>query len=196
MAEEDRILIDRIKDRDQLAYAKLMEKYKRSIFFTVLKMVNNKDDADDLTMEAFTKAFRNLENYDYQYAFSTWLFKIATNNTIDFIRKKRLLTTSLDKKIGSDDDDNKSSGLGDLISDDKLGPEEEFIKKQRSKLMRELVQELNPKYRELIELRFFKEKKYEEIAKDLNVPLGTVKVRLSRAKDLLAKILEENKGRY
>ncbi len=84
---------------DQKAYAELMGRYRDSVYFMLLKMVNNKDDADDLTIEAFGKAFKRLSQYAPTYAFSTWLFKIATNNCIDFIRRKKVIIYSLDKKF-------------------------------------------------------------------------------------------------
>src|SRR6187551_3297340 len=92
-----------VEQGDQKAYAELMSRYKDSIYFMLLKMVNNRDDADDLTIEAFGKAFKNIKQYTPDYAFSTWLFKIATNNCIDFIRKKRKQTFSIDKGIETDD---------------------------------------------------------------------------------------------
>ncbi|HMY14670.1 MAG TPA: sigma-70 family RNA polymerase sigma factor, partial [Bacteroidia bacterium] len=79
---------DAVDNGNQKAYAELMSRYKDSIYFMLLKMVNNRDDADDLTIEAFGKAFKNIHQYTPDYAFSTWLFKIATNNCIDYIRKK------------------------------------------------------------------------------------------------------------
>src|SRR5690606_30787943 len=91
-----------VEKRDQQAFAKLMSRYKDSIFFMVLKMIHNRDDAEDITMESFSKAFNNIDRYDQRYAFSTWLFKIATNNCIDFMRKKRLETTSIDKTMEND----------------------------------------------------------------------------------------------
>lgn len=88
-AIEDFELIDRaVKQKDQQAYATLMKRYKKAVYFMILKMVRDADDAEDLTMEAFAKAFRNLHKFKKDYTFSTWLFRIATNNTIDFIRKK------------------------------------------------------------------------------------------------------------
>ena len=97
-AQEDLELVAKAKTGDQVSFSKLMDRYRDSIYFMVLKMVHNRDDAEDLTIEAFGKAFNNISNYSADFAFSTWLFKIATNNSIDFIRKKRLQTTSLDQK--------------------------------------------------------------------------------------------------
>lgn len=192
---EDKELIARIKSKnDQLAYATLLERYRKSLYFTVLKMVNNRDDAEDLTMQAFSKAFKNLDNYDLNYAFSTWLFKIATNNTIDFIRKKRLKTTSLDRGMNNDEEGGDS--FSQMIKDDKLDPEETMVRQQRNKLMKAVVDTLDEKYRELIQLRYYEELKYDEISKRLSLPVGTVKVRLSRAKALLAGILDGHKEKF
>lgn len=176
---------------DQAAYASLFSKYKDSIYYMILKMVHNRDDADDLTVESFGKAFSNLEKYTPEYAFSTWLFKIASNNTIDFIRKKRMEVISLD-----DDQSNESQNISNTVSSDHPDPEETFIKKQRALLMREMMETLNPKYRILIQLRFFDELSYDEIARELDLPLGTVKAQLFRAKDLLYQVMKNVKEKY
>lgn len=192
----DKYLVERILNRkDQLAYATLMNKYKKAVYFTVLKMVSNKDDAEDLTMQAFTKAFRSLDKYDNSYAFSTWLFRIASNNAIDHLRKRRLSTTSLDVNIFEDDGDQGASVSTTLV-DEKADPEEAMLKGQRSAIMREVINSLDDKYKELINLYYFEELKYEEIADQLQIPLGTVKVRLSRAKDFLAKLLDGHDDKY
>jgi RNA polymerase sigma factor (sigma-70 family) len=176
---------------DQAAYAELMGRYKDSIYYLFFKMVNNKDDAEDLMIESFGKAFRNLHLYQPTYAFSTWLFRIATNNGIDHIRKKKIDTFSIDKKIaGSDGDDMKID-----IKSSSLDPEEELITEQKKLLVKELVDKLKPKYRQLIEMRYYDELSYEEIAEKLEMPLGTVKAQLFRAKDLLYNIMKSNKGK-
>lgn len=183
-----------LEKQDQKAYATLLNKYRNSLILTVLKMVNNRDDAEDIAMQAFTKAFKNLESYNTQYAFSTWLFKIASNTAIDFLRKKRLKTTSLDRKMN--DFDESSTSFSQNILDPELDPEEKYIHDQRKQLMKEVVESMNPKYRELIELRFFQELKYEEIAERLDLSLGTVKVRIFRAKALLTEILAGHKDKF
>ena len=188
---EDQTLVEKAKDGDQKAYASLMDRYKVPIHFMVLKMVNNKEDADDLTIEAFGKAFSNLEKYNPNFAFSTWLFKIAVNNAIDFIRKKRLTTLSMDKPISNDGTEYSLN-----IPSSRLDPEEEFIKSQRKKLTNEVVDKLMPKYRSLIKLRYFDEFTYDEISQELSLPLGTVKAQLFRAKELLYNILKNDKGKY
>lgn len=177
-----------IDKADQKAYAELMSRYKDSIYFMLLKMVNNRDDADDLTIEAFGKAFKNIKQYTPDYAFSTWLFKIATNNCIDFIRKKKKQTLSIDKGIETDDG-------GELLIDiksDRLDPEENMMKKQKVLMMRDVVEKLKPRYKNLVELRYFQELSYEEIAEQLNLPLGTVKAQLFRAREFLYQIMKNS----
>ncbi len=182
-AQYDLRLVQLAREGDQKAYAELLGKYRDAIFYMLLKMVNNPSDAEDLTIEAFGKAFKNIEQYTPTYAFSTWLFKIASNNCIDFIRKKRGNLISLDQ----DHEDQES--ISNSIQSSTLDPEEDMIKKQKVKLMRTVVTKLKPRYRRLIELRYFKEYSYEEIATELDLPIGTVKAQLFRARELLFNIL-------
>lgn len=175
-----------LDNHDRNAYSELMSNYRDSIYFMLLKMTNNKDDAEDLTIEAFGKAFKKLEQYTPEYAFSTWLFKIASNNCIDFIRRKKQRVYSLDKEFN----DEAGTEMAAKIPSDSLDPEEEMIRTQKIIILRGLVDRLKPHYRILIELRYFKEYSYDEIAEELNLPLGTVKAKLFRARDLLFNILQ------
>jgi RNA polymerase sigma factor (sigma-70 family) len=175
-----------IDEKSQKAYAELMERYRDSIYFMLLKMVNSKDDADDLTIEAFGKAFKKLEQYTPNYAFSTWLFKIASNNCIDFIRKKKKNTFSINRAIESD----QGGELELDVKSDELDPEEVMIKEQRIELMHSVVDKLKPRYKTLVELRYFKEFSYDEIAKELQIPIGTVKAQLFRAREFLFQIMK------
>jgi RNA polymerase sigma-70 factor (ECF subfamily) len=154
----------------------------------LLKMVNNRDDADDLTIEAFGKAFKNLHQYTPDFAFSTWLFKIATNNCIDFIRRKRKNTFSIDQTMEGEG----GSEVQFEIKSNLLDPEERLIKKQKAIVMRDVVEKLKPRYKRLVELRYFQERSYEEIAKELQLPLGTVKAQLFRAREFLYQILKSS----
>lgn len=174
---------------DQKAYSELMKRYYDSIYYMMLKMVRSKDDADDLTMEAFGKAFKGLSHYTPDYAFSTWLFKIATNNCIDYMRRQKIKPISIDKPFETEDGDEMSME----VKSQYLTPEEKYIKKQKIKIMHDLVDKLKPRYRTLIELRYFKEWSYEEIAEHLQMPIGTVKGQLFRAKDILLHILKNSK---
>ncbi|HMZ88090.1 MAG TPA: sigma-70 family RNA polymerase sigma factor [Chitinophagales bacterium] len=189
-AKEDLALVESARRGDQRAYGELMSRYKDTIHYMVLKMVHNRDDAEDLTIEAFGKAFLHLERYTPDFAFSTWLFKIAVNNAIDFIRKKRLHTLSLD-----DEQDEFTRSAFTNIRTNNPDPEEKFIKEQRANIMRTILDELNPKYKALVEMRYFDELSYEEISETLNIPLGTVKAQLFRARNLLAEILADRRAK-
>ncbi|MDQ2179506.1 RNA polymerase sigma factor [Marinifilum sp. D714] len=185
-AQYDYRLVQASVNGDQKAYEELFKRYKDAIFFMLLKMVNNKNDAEDLTFEAFGKAFRNIRQYSPKYAFSTWLFKIASNNCIDFLRKKRGNTISID---GKDDAENERTIT---LESSSLNPEQEFVKKQKAKIMRNEVGKLKERYRRLIELRYFEEFSYEEIAQELKLPIGTVKAQLFRARELLFNNLKDS----
>jgi RNA polymerase sigma-70 factor (ECF subfamily) len=188
-AQRDFMLVQRATNGDQRAFAELMGRYRDAIYYMLLKMVNNSSDAEDLTIEAFGKAFKNITQYAPNYAFSTWLFKIATNNCIDFIRKKKANHVSLDH---NDEEHEKASmDLQAAV----LDPEESLINDQKIKMMRTVVSKLKPRYRKLIELRYFNELSYEEISEELELPIGTVKAQLFRARELLYNILKNTPGK-
>jgi RNA polymerase sigma factor (sigma-70 family) len=188
-AQRDYMLVQRATEGDQRAYAELMGRYRDAIYYMLLKMVNNSSDAEDLTIEAFGKAFKNITQYAPNYAFSTWLFKIATNNCIDFIRKKKASHVSLDQT--NDEHEKATKDIQAPI----MNPEETLINDQKIKLMRSLVSKLKPRYRKLIELRYFNELSYEEIAEELELPIGTVKAQLFRARELLYNIMKNTTGK-
>ncbi|MDO1447796.1 sigma-70 family RNA polymerase sigma factor [Rhodocytophaga aerolata] len=189
-ALQDFKLIDLAKEEgDQKAYAELMKRYKKPLYHTILKMVRNVDDAEDLTIEAFAKAFKSLHKFKKDYTFSTWLFRIATNNCIDFIRKKKLETTSISSSFRDDNGDD----VGMDIKDINLNPQEEAIKSQKVEIMQLIITKLPPKYQTLVNLRYFRELSYEEIAEELQAPLGTVKAQLHRARELLYDLVKDKK---
>ncbi len=191
-AQIDFKLVCKARDeKDERAYAELMGKYRDSIFFMMLKMVKNSDDADDLTIEAFGKAFNRIHQYTPNFAFSTWLFRIATNNCIDFIRKKKMVTFSLDKTM----DDGEGGSMSMELRSSALDPEEKFVRKQKIRIMREIVDLLKPRYKELVILRYFREFSYEEIAAETDLPLGTVKAQLFRAREQLYKLMQNKKDK-
>jgi len=187
-AKQDYQLVQQAKKGDQQAYALLLGRYWDSIYYMLLKIVHNKDDAEDLTIEAFGKAFKNLHYYEPEFAFSTWLFKIANNNAIDFIRRQKGKSVPIDNP-GKDNDDDTPLQLPSGLPD----PEEELIRKQKAILLKSLVDQLKPRYSKLVKLRFYQEYSYEEIASELQLPLGTVKAQLFRAKELLYNILQNMK---
>ncbi len=184
-ALQDYELVQKALLGDEKAFARLLSRYKDTIYFMLLKMLNNRSDAEDLTLEAFGKAFKNLHQYSPTYAFSTWLFKIASNNCIDFLRKKKGVMVSLE----SENDQNELNETAKIKSKD-LDPEEKLIRKQKAILLHKVVRRLKPHYQSLVGLRYFNELSYEEIAKELNLPLGTVKAQLFRARQMLFKLIE------
>ncbi len=180
-----------VEHGDQMAFTELMGLYRDTIYFMLVKMTGNADDAEDLTLEAFGKAFKNLAQYTPDYAFSTWLFKIASNNCIDFMRKKK-------KNVLADEnyDDISDSFHAKSMTAKGLDPEEHLIKSQKIELMRELVEKLKPRYKKLVQLRYFEEYSYEEICQELELPIGTVKAQLFRAREFLFNILKDSQGRF
>lgn len=184
-----RLIDEAVHQKDEQAYAMLMQSYKKPVYHMILKMVRNVDDAEDLTIEAFAKAFKNLHKFKKDYTFSTWLFRIATNNTIDFIRKKKLETTSLSSSYT---DDNGTTVSIDL-PDKELNPQEKAIKSQKIELIQLFVTKLPAKYQRLVRLRYFDELSYDEIAQELGAPLGTVKAQLHRARELLSDLVKNKR---
>lgn len=176
-----------LQNNDQQAYAYLMNKYKAAVFQQMLRKTKNDNDAEDLTTEAFVKAFSRLDQYSPEFAFSTWLFRIAANNAIDFIRRKQL---------GLDLEDTKPSDISSIgqVPDNEPGPEQQLIQEQQTKMLRQLVEKLMPNYRQLIELRYFEDLSYAEISERLGLPIGTVKIRLYRARGYLTRYL--NRKQY
>ena len=192
-AKKDYLLVLRaLNEKDQRAYTELMGRYKDSVYFMLLKMVNNSDDAEDLTIETFSKAFKRLDQYTPQFAFSTWLFKIASNHSIDFIRKKRIRAISIDQ--GYSNEDGESYVIP--VKEESLDPEESMQKDERVQRMRDVVEKLKPRYKRLVEVRYLEEKSYEEISEMLELPLGTVKAQLFRARDFMFELMKTTKGNF
>lgn len=192
-AIQDYELVRRAVDHgDQKAFADLLEQYREPIHFLLLKMVNNREDAEDLTIETFTKAFHALPNFRPDYAFSTWLFRIATNAGIDFIRKKRLKTTSIDNTFTSE----SGNEVKISIRSGDMNPEQELITAEKAEMLRAFVDKLKPRYQQLIDLRYYKQLSYEEIAEQTGLPLGTVKAQLFRARDLLFNVMKSSKDKF
>lgn len=184
--ETDSTLINQAKSGDAQAYDKLLNKYRNSVYNLVYRMVRDIEEAEDLTQEAFIKAFNSLTQFNEDYAFSTWLYKIATNNCIDFFRKRKLQTLSLDKPIQY-----KDSEIHQEIPDPELNPEKSILASERSSIIREAIETLPEKYYTAIVLRHTEEKSYEEIAEILRLPIGTVKARIFRAREMLNKALKD-----
>lgn len=184
--EEDHALVQQALDGDQAAYARLRDKYWGSLNAMLYRMVRNELDAEDLTQEAFIKAFASLPSFNFQYAFSTWLYKIASNNCIDYLRKRRLKTVSIDEPVRT----NKGEMEMQLPDPDIPSPDAPLTSQERTQILQEAIADLPEKYRVVIELRHEKEMEYQDIAEELDLPLGTVKAHLFRARAQLLKRLQ------
>jgi len=183
------LLIKKALSGEENAYDALLKRYQKGIYNMIYQMIRNREETEDLVQETFIKAFHSLDSYNDQFAFSTWLYKIAFNHCIDSIRKKKLKTLSLDKPI-----ELKEGKVAHQIRDDSHGPESDYIYQEKRKLIQETIESLPERYREAIVLRHREERSYEEISEILQIPLGTVKARIFRAREMLKKKLRENAG--
>lgn len=190
-SREDDILVKRAMGGDEQAYTELVEKYQRALYFHILKMIKDKEQVNDLVQEAFVKAFDNLNTYSTNYAFSTWLYRIATNHTIDYLRKKKLKTLSIDEPMKTKDGEMQMQ-----LEDESAGTDRNIIRKQRQDIVQNAIEDLPPKYRKVIEMRHMEEKSYQEIADVLDLPLGTVKAHIFRARELLYKALKDKREKF
>jgi RNA polymerase sigma factor (sigma-70 family) len=189
--KEDSVLIHDALRGNQSAYKQLLKKYHDAIFNVIYRIVHDRDQVEDLTQEVFVKAFASLKNFNEEYAFSTWLYKIATNSSIDYIRKRKLDTFSIDKPIAMEESDYKYE-----LPDTSFQPDRNIIQHQRNLLIEEAIKQLPEKYRRVIMLRHTEERDYAEIAKMLKLPIGTVKAHIFRARELLNKYLRNRISHY
>ena len=191
-AKRDYVLLRKALDHnDQQAYAELMALYRDSIYYMLVRMVKNKDDAEDLTLMTFGKAFRYLDKYTPKYAFSTWLYRIALNNSIDFLRVKNNMPQYFEEDLYT----SSATSIIDQSEDNlQRTPEEEVIDKQRLQLLRAAVAELPEKYRKVIELRYYEDLAYEEISERLGLTLSNVKIQIMRAKQMLSELMQPMKN--
>ena len=188
--EDDGFVVRALKG-DESAYKDLMNKYDRPIYFHVRKMIKEKELVEDLEQEVFMKAFKNLSTYSNEYAFSTWLYRIATNHTIDYLRKKKLQTLSINDPYKT-----KDGELEIQLPDETYATDKAVMKKERKKIVQDAIDNLPEKYRAVIQLRHMDELSYDEIADELDLPLGTVKAHIFRARELLYKALIDKKGSF
>ncbi len=193
-AVRDYHLIEKAKSGDQRAFAELLGYYREALFRLLLRMVKSKEDAEDLMIETFEKAFRKINSYKSDFAFSTWLFRIATNHGIDYIRtsQNKYDNVYIDKVLDYDNDFQKTV----VITEDSLNPEESIVNIQEKRIVKNIVQKLPPDYRRIVVLRYFEDYSYNEISEKLDLPIGTVKARLFRSRELLQSILEKHNINY
>ena len=188
--EDDTLVQEAIGGAEE-AYKKLVNKYERALYYHILKMIKNKNKVEDLVQEVFVKAFDNLASYNTNYAFSTWLYRIATNHTIDYLRKKKLQTLSIDEPVKSHDSEMKMQ-----LPDASAQTDRKIIQSQRKQIVQQAIEDLPKKYRDVIKLRHMQEKSYQEISEILDSPLGTVKAHIFRAREMLYKALKDKRERF
>ncbi|MCL5033775.1 MAG: sigma-70 family RNA polymerase sigma factor [Bacteroidetes bacterium] len=190
-AKEDAALVKLAIDGDEKAYKSLIRRYKNPVAQVVYRLVKDRSQVEDLTQEVFIKAFQHLQDFDYEHQFASWLFKIANNHCIDYIRKKKLRVYSIDEQIQTED------GKMDYeIPDSTYEPDLNILREQKSKLIRQAINSLPDKYREVIVLRHQEELSYEEIAVQTGLPVNTIKVHLFRAREMLYKFLKDKIKHY
>ena len=185
MKDDDQVLIKQALAGNERAYKQLLNRHKDAIFRMIVKIVHSQEEAWDLVQETFMKAFGSLSSYKSEYRFTTWLYKIAANNCIDFLRKKRLASLSLDEPL-----ETKDGKVTIELPDWTYSPEADLASKQKSLSIDSAIDSLPLKYREVIIFRHKQDKSYEEIAQILDIPVGTVKARIFRARELLKKKLK------
>ncbi len=187
----DYALVQRAIGGDQIAFKTLFDKYKQPLYFHILKLVKDREIIEDLLQEIFLKAFDNIASFNPDYAFSTWLYRITTNHSIDFLRKKKLKTFSIHDPIRT-----KDGEMSIELEDEGRSTDDLIVRKQRSQILREALDSLPEKYREIIKMRHVEELSYQEIADILDLPLGTVKAHIFRARELLYKYLKDRQGTF
>lgn len=179
-------IIRRALENDQSAYKEILTKYEIGVRSVVRKMVFDPQEADDLVQEAFIKAFNSLASFNFEFSFATWLYKITSNNCIDYLRKKRLKTFSYDKPISHKDGESTQE-----FADNVANIEKQMVQSETSIQIKAAIDELPEKYRVVIVMRHQEEKPYEEISELLDLPLGTIKARIFRAREMLNKTLRK-----
>lgn len=175
-------IIEKATNGDQVAFTTLLDMYWNEVYGFMLKRTENETDAEDITIETFSKAFDKITHYNPEFQFNTWLIAIAKNVHIDMLRKKKI---SLFVDI-TDEEDHQAYNVADTTP----SAEDKLITEQNLSRLLEYIKELKPHYQEVIQLRYFQEMSYQEIAEQLNEPLSNVKVKLLRAKKLLAEIIQ------
>lgn len=187
-------LIRKAQQGDHSAMTTLMKRYNKALYYVILKIIRNVDDAEDITVETFVKAFQNLDKFRFEHPFSSWLFRIGTNHCIDFIRrKKRMEVISIEQFMKKNDEKKPDKEEINDVIDEAQNIEENSIRSQQIEVLRLLINKLPTNYRKVLTLRYFEDMDYQQIADELDIPMGTVKAQLFRAKQLLNELIHKHK---
>jgi len=183
---EDAQLIRRCLKGDEKAYEKLLEKYRGPVFSICLRMVRNRDDAEDLAQDVFIKIFNILDRYNPSFPFSSWLYRITSNLCIDFLRKNKRTVFSLDKPVDGDDGE-----MFRQLPSDEIGPHRKMELKEEMLILEKAIERLPEHYRMIVLLRHQEHLSYDEISETLGIPLGTVKARIHRARKTIVDFFRD-----
>jgi RNA polymerase sigma factor (sigma-70 family) len=190
LSDEDRILVERCLKGDEKAFEELLRMYRSSVFSICLRMVRNSTIAEDIAQEVFIKVFSALNRYDPTFPFSSWINRITSNLCIDHLRREKERTISLDQPVGGEDDD-----LLIQVPSREAGPDRRMESNEMMAALEEALGNLPEHYRIIVILRHQEQLSYEEIADTLGIPLGTVKARIHRARNIIMEHFER-KGLY
>jgi RNA polymerase sigma-70 factor (ECF subfamily) len=182
---DDRVYVRRVLRGDDRAFAVLVRRYERGLFNLAYRMVRDREQARDLTQEIFIRVHRSLGKYDPVYPFTSWIYRVGSNLCIDWIRKKKLDTVSLDAPVSSGDDEGVTRELPDPTQD----PSDDARRRERSRMLAAALEKLPEPHRLVLVLRHQRDLSYEEIALALDLPLGTVKARIHRAREAFRQVL-------
>ncbi len=183
--QQDLRTIRRCKRGEEAAFAEILGRYRTPIYNLCYRMTRNQEDAVDLGQEVFIKVFNLLDRFDENYAFSSWLFRIATNHCIDFLRRKRMRFQSIESSTGADGEEYELQ-----LPDQGPAPDTVLQRKEALDRLEEVIADLPPHYKAITLLRHDQQLSYEEIAEVLDLPLGTVKARIHRARNMIQQMLK------
>ncbi|WP_130615108.1 RNA polymerase sigma factor SigW [Cohnella abietis] len=170
---------------DQRSFAEIVEMYKDKLYHLAYRMTGNRQEAEDVVQEAFLRVYKNLDRYDENQKFSTWIYRITTNLCIDRLRKRKAIY-SLDAESS---DHEGLDGYAMLPSDDRT-PETEMLQSETQKIIHEAIATLPVKYKSVMILRYLQDLSLQEISEVLELPVTTVKTRVHRGREFLRKKLE------
>ncbi len=178
-------IIQKAKKNNQIAFNNLLHMFWNDVYGFLIKRTHNENDAEDITIETFSKGFEKIETFDEKFKFKTWLITIAKNTHSDSLRKQK---TALSNQTSEEDEERVY-----WIMDEALSPEDKLITKQNLAELLKDIKKLKPHYQQVINLRYFQELSYNEISKEIKAPVNNVKIKLLRAKKLLAEIILSKK---
>lgn len=189
MEQKEKRLIKKIKKGDHQAFADMVDKYKNSIYVICLRMVGNRQEAEDLSQETFLRAYRYIGQFDIDRKFSTWLFRIATNLSIDYLRRRKP-GVSLDAEIPG----TEGLSLEAMLPNEEVAPDEQMVRNEREQMVQREIEHLPEKYRTAVVLKYIEDLRLKEISEIMEIPVATVKTRIHRGREILRKYLIASRG--